>query len=289
MFKFQPLLRAHLQESTDYIRSLSDLKPQLGLILGSGFGAFAEKGLEEIHQSIPFKDIPHFLSTGVEGHEGKCVLGKIQNTPVAILQGRLHTYEGHTMQQVVFPLHTLISLGINTLLCTNAAGGLDEEMSPGDFMIIKDHINLMGDNPLRGSKWEEPFPDMSQAYNRKLIQKMIQSFQEGRIPFHEGTYCGMQGPCYETPAEIQFLRQINVKAVGMSTVPEIICAHHRGIPCAALSCITNLASGLSSHTLNHREVMETMEGSLHQFIDFVSRFVQLIYRDSPHSPKKQKQ
>ena len=276
MFQFNhPTLKSHIKESGDYIRSVFNLQPQLGLVLGSGFGAFIEKGFQ-VQATIDFKDIPHFLSTGVVGHKGKVILGKIQDVPTIALQGRLHCYEGYSMQQVVFPIYTMIGLGIEVLLCTNAAGGINQNMSPGDFMIINDHINLMGNNPLVGEKWEKPFLDISEAYNKKLIQKMIQAFEKENISVHEGVYCGMLGPCYESPAEIRFLRQVGANAVGMSTIPEIICAHHVGIRCAAISCITNLAAGLGHHKLDHKEVMETMQGSLEKFTCFLSRFAPLI-------------
>jgi len=273
------MLYGQLQEAVSYIRSVSHLKPKVGLILGSGLGAFVDD--LEIEQKIPYSEIPHFLPTSTEGHQGVLILGHIKDVPVAVLQGRVHYYEGHSMDRVVFPTRTLAMLGIRTLVLTNAAGGLEVNMKPGDFMIIKDHINLMGDNPLKGPNLKNlgpRFPDMTETYDHPLVEKMVEIMKTHNIPHHTGVYIGVSGPTYETPAEVRYLRMIGGNAVGMSTVPEAVAANHLGLRVAALSCITNQAAGLSSKKLSHAEVTETaklVEKPFRLFmVDFISHLSQ---------------
>lgn len=266
-----------LTETMKYIRSLSPAKPRVGVTLGSGLGSFVKE--LEVEQSIPYKDIPHFMPTTVEGHQGNLIFGKVGSQSVVILQGRNHYYEGHSMETVVFPTRTLALLGIESLVLTNSAGGFGETMQAGDFMIIEDHINLMGTNPLMGPNIKElgpRFPDMTEAYDKKLIEKMELAFQKQNTRYHKGIYCGVSGPTYETPAEVRYLKLVGGKAVGMSTVPEVIAANHLGLRVAALSCITNLAAGLSRQKLSHQEVTDTAKKVEQQFSSFLKDFIQAI-------------
>lgn len=264
----------NLQETTNYIRNQCAIKPKIGIVLGSGLGAFVKK--VNVACSIPYTELPYFEAPTVEGHSGRLILGDINGVPLAILQGRVHYYEGYTMEQVVYPMRTLALLGIEVAMLTNSAGGLDPKMSPGDFMVIEDHINMMGLNPLMGpniKKLGPRFPDMTEAYDKKLTAKMFEVLEKQKASYWRGTYCGVSGPTYETPAEVRFLQQIGGKAVGMSTVPESIAANHMGLRVCALSCITNLASGLSPTKLTHEEVTERAASVEERFSTFLSEFV----------------
>ncbi|MBS1969023.1 MAG: purine-nucleoside phosphorylase [Bdellovibrionales bacterium] len=266
-----------LTETVKYIRSISASKPRVGITLGSGLGAFVKE--LEVEHTIPYHEIPYFMPPTVEGHQGNLIFGKVGSQQVVVLQGRNHYYEGHNMETVVFPTRTLALLGIESLILTNSAGGFGETMQAGDFMIIEDHINLMGTNPLMGPNIKElgpRFPDMTEAYDKKLIEKMEQTFQKQNIRYHKGIYCGVSGPTYETPAEVRYLKLIGGKAVGMSTVPEVIAANHLGLRVAALSCITNLAAGISRQKLSHQEVTDTAKQVEKQFTGFLKEFVQSI-------------
>ncbi|MBT4760144.1 MAG: purine-nucleoside phosphorylase [Bdellovibrionaceae bacterium] len=246
-----------VNEACEYIKSKCKITPTLGLTLGSGLGSFAKE--INIEMAISYSDIPHFIPPTIEGHSGKLILGHIGKTPIAVLQGRVHFYEGHSMNQVVFPTRVLCALGVNTLILTNAAGGIGTNMKPGDFMIIEDHINMMGTNPLIGKNYEKfgtRFPDMSQVYDQKLIEHLEEDFVAAQIQFSKGIYCAMTGPSYESPAEIQFLKTIGASAVGMSTVPEAIAAKHMGKRVLGISCITNYAAGLSDDALSHDDVKD---------------------------------
>lgn len=264
----------HITESVSFIRSKSNLKPKVGVILGSGLGAFVNE--VTVQEKISFQEIPHFSPTTVEGHQGNLILGHLGSLPVALLQGRNHYYEGHSMEMVVHPTRTLAMLGIEVLILTNSAGGFGDTMQAGDFMIIEDHINLMGANPLMGPNIKElgpRFPDMTEAYDRKLIASMEKIFQKNNTKYHKGIYCGVSGPTYETPAEVRYLKMIGGKAVGMSTVPETIAANHLGLRVGALSCITNLAAGISRQKLTHQEVTETAKKVEAQFTSFLKEFI----------------
>lgn len=266
-----------LQETVSYIRTKTSAKPKIGVILGSGLGSFVKDVDVEI--TLPYKEIPHFSPPTVEGHSGNLIFGKIDGQAIVILQGRNHYYEGHSMESVVFPTRTLAMLGIETLILTNSAGGFGENMQAGDFMVIEDHINLMGTNPLMGPNIKElgpRFPDMTEAYDKRLVKIMEQVLQKQGTTYHKGIYCGVSGPTYETPAEVRYLKLIGGKAVGMSTVPESIAANHLGLRVAALSCITNLAAGISSQKLSHNEVTETAQRVEQQFCSFLREFVSAI-------------
>ncbi len=268
------LVQDLLAETVAYIRSQSALKPRIGLVLGSGLGAFVDR--VKIDAALPYDEIPSFVAPTVDGHKGRLILGHVENVPMAILQGRIHYYEGHTMEQVVYPTRTLAMLGIEVLILTNSAGGLDPAMSPGDFMVIEDHINLMGANPLMGPNLKNlgpRFPDMSEAYDRRLNEKLIAAMEAKGVKPWKGIYCGVSGPTYETPAEVRYLQMIGGKAVGMSTIPESIAANHLGLRVCAVSCISNLAAGLAKHRLSHDDVTSTARAVESRFSDFLHEFI----------------
>ncbi len=268
------MVQEKLQESVAYIRSVSPLKPKVGIILGSGLGAFAQD--VRVETRIPYEEIPNFAASATEQALGTLTLGRVGEVPVAVLQGRSHYYEGHSMGDVVFPTRTLAMLGIETLVLTNAAGGLEAHMQAGDFLIIRDHINLMGDNPLKGPNLKNlgpRFPDMSEPYDIHLVERMSQIMKDKNIRHHLGVYAGVSGPTFETPAEVKFLQVIGAQAVGMSTVPETIAANHLGLRVAALSCITNLATGIQRHRLSVEEVTETTRAAEKPFREFMADFI----------------
>jgi len=266
-----------LEASVAYIRSVcppTKLKPRVAIVLGSGLGSFVNN--VEVEAAIPYTEIPGFIPPSVDGHKGRLILGHVKGVPTAVLQGRIHFYEGHSMTTVAHPVRTAALLGCEIVMLTNSAGGLDSSMRPGDFMVIDDHINLMGDNPLKGPNIEEfgpRFPDMTEAYDRKLSAKMDEILKKMETKFFRGVYCGVSGPTYETPAEVRYLQQLGGKAVGMSTVPETIAANHLGLRVCALSCITNLAAGLSQNKLSHEEVTETARAVESKFGQFLVEFI----------------
>jgi purine-nucleoside phosphorylase len=243
-----------LQETLNVIRKKTLRAPKLGFVLGSGLASFADAVKDRVE--IPFSDLPHFARSSVEGHPGKLILGSLEGKEVAVLQGRLHAYEGHAFEQVIYPVRTLAALGVKQLVVTNAAGGLKRTMKPGDFMVIKDHINLTGDNPLRGPNWSggPRFVDMTEPYSKRLRSLIRASFRHEKARVHEGVYIGVMGPTYETASEISFYSKIGGGAVGMSTVADVIAARHAGIEVVGLSCITNLGTGLSRVKLSHDDV-----------------------------------
>ena len=239
------------------IRKLSRLRPRLALVLGSGFGQVLE-GME-IETRIPYAKLPGFPPVGVSGHAGELCLGRLANTPIVVLSGRAHYYEGHSMEGVTLAVRTLASLGIRDLLLTNAAGGVNRRFRAGDFMVLTDHINLMGVNPLRGPalKGLPRFVDLTEVYDPQLSRLLLAAARGQRVKVHRGVYLAVSGPSYETPAEIRAFARMGADAVGMSTVPEAIVARQCGLRVAALSCITNLAAGLSAAPLSHAEVLAT--------------------------------
>ncbi|MEP6925811.1 MAG: purine-nucleoside phosphorylase [Pyrinomonadaceae bacterium] len=245
------------QEAAEFIRGKFGDRIKIALVLGSGLGAFADE--IESAVKIHYAEIPHFARSTVEGHAGQLVLGKIGGAAVAVQQGRFHYYEGYSLEEVTFPMRVFGLLGIKTVILTNAAGSLNADFYPGSLMLIKDHINLMGVNPLRGRNDERfgaRFPDMSEVYSLDLQEKAIAEARAMDYVLRRGVYCALQGPCYETPAEIRMLREVGADAVGMSTVPESIVARHQNMQVLAISCISNLAAGMSEEKINHEEVME---------------------------------
>lgn len=260
-------LYARIMEAVGFIKKSCPLVPRVGVVLGSGLGKFADSIGSAI--ALAYADIPHFKAAGVAGHAGRLVLGKVGPVSVAVLKGRIHYYEGHDIGDVVFPVRVLAKLGIQSLLLTNAAGGINPEFRPGDLMVIRDHINMMGINPLRGVNDERlgpRFPDMSAAYDPAFQEFIAAALGEIGRPVRRGIYLALNGPSYETPAEIRMFAALGADAVGMSTVPEAICARHMGLRVAGISCITNLAAGLSAQPLSHQEVTETGERVKNDFI-----------------------
>ena len=247
-----------IKESTDFIEKIIKDKPYVGLILGSGLGGLADRIENPI--KIKYEDIPNFPVSTVEGHAGQLVIGKLGNQNVIAMQGRFHYYEGYDLEDVCFPVRVMISLGIKNLIVTNAAGGSNKNFKPGDLMIIKDHINFTGQNPLRGKNLDDLGPrflDMSYAYNKELIKIAEESGEQLNIDLKEGVYMWLTGPTYETPAEVRLANILGADAVGMSTVPEVIVANHEGVKVLGISCITNMAAGILDQPLNHEEVVAT--------------------------------
>ena len=247
-----------IDETVAAIRAKTSLKPAVGVVLGSGLGAFGDTldGLVK----VPYAELPHLPASGVVGHAGTFCFGHVNGVPVACMQGRIHLYEGHSVESVVHGVRTMARLGVRTVLLTNAAGGIDASWAPGDLMVISDHLNLTGTTPLLGPNDPElgaRFTDMSRAYDPALREALHEVAKAAKIPLREGIYAGLLGPTYETPAEVRMLRGLGANAVGMSTVPEVIVLRHQGVRVGAVSCITNLAAGIGSGLLDHKEVEET--------------------------------
>lgn len=256
-----------VNEAADAIRSAVPVVPQIGIVLGSGLGDFANAlGDATV---LPYDRLPHWPASRVIGHEGKLVVGTVRGRTIAALAGRCHLYEGHDCGTVTFAVRALGLLGVKTLILTNAAGGVNRGFSQGVLMAIDDHINLMGGNPLVGANDDRlgvRFPDMSEVYSSRMRRVADQAAKAIGLPLAHGVYAGLLGPSYETPAEIRYLRTIGADAVGMSTVPEAIAARHMGLEVLGLSCITNMAAGVLPQPLNHAEVMETARRIRGQFI-----------------------
>lgn len=258
------------------ILSATGLRPAVGIVLGSGFDCVQE--LVQPDAEIPYRALPGFNPSAVEGHRGRLVVGRLGNLPVFLLCGRCHFYEGHTLAAVTFPVRVLAACGIQALLLTNAAGGINPRFRPGDFMVLTDHLNFMGDNPLRG--WTDPkharFLDLSRVYDLELTECMRKAARRAKVRLHSGVYVAVAGPCYETPAEIRAFARLGADAVGMSTVPEAIVARHCSVRVAALSCITNPASGMSKALISHAEVLATGERVKTRATALFSQFAGLI-------------
>ena len=249
---------SQINAAADHIRSVTDLRPTVGLILGSGLGDFADT-LEDAVR-IPYAQIPHFPRPTAPGHSGTLVIGRKCGRTVAALQGRIHYYEGHSMQTITFPVRVLAALGVKDLVLTNAAGGVNFCFSPGDLMLISDHINYSGANPLIGENLDSfgpRFPDVSDLYTAALRTTIREKAALAGIRLREGVYVMYSGPNYETPAEIRMFRGFGADAVGMSTVPEALVAGHCGMRVVGISCITNMAAGVLPQKLSHQEVVET--------------------------------
>jgi purine-nucleoside phosphorylase len=243
-------------EAADYIRSKTSLRPKVALVLGSGLGAFADE-LED-RTILPYASIPHFPVSAAEGHAGNLVIGTVHNIPVAVMQGRVHYYEGHSMLRVTFPLRVFCRMGIKGVLLTNAAGGIGAQLTPGCLVVLSDHINLQGTNALIGPNEERfgpRFPDMTEAYAKDWRAIARAEGRRQGIQIFEGVYAAVPGPSYETPAEIRFLRMIGADVVGMSTVAEVVIARHCGMKVLAISVVTNMAAGILDQPINHAEVL----------------------------------
>lgn len=263
-----------LQNCMRCIREKTDFQPEVALILGSGLGDYAES--IDIRAEVSYQEIEGFPVSTVPGHKGRFVFGYVNQVPVVIMQGRVHYYEGYAMEDVVLPTRLMGMLGAKKLLLTNAAGGINFDFIPGDFMLITDHISSMVPSPLIGANLEElgpRFPDMSEVYSRRMGQVVRKEAKKLGIPLKEGVYIQLTGPAYETPAEIRMFRSLGADAVGMSTVCEAIAARHMGMEICGISCITNLAAGMSARELNHAEVQETADRVAKQFKELVTAVV----------------
>lgn len=256
------------------IRSRTTETPRIALVLGSGLGGFANDFEESV--SIPYEEITGFPRSTAEGHAGRLVIGKVEQVPVVAMQGRVHFYEGYTLEQVTFPIRVFHLLGIKTLILTNAAGGVNVQLTQGALMVLSDHLNLMGDNPLRGpndSRFGPRFPDMTTAYSPDLQEIVIEEARALEIEVRRGVYAALSGPSYETPSEIHMLRNLGADAVGMSTVPEVIVARQMDMEVLGISCITNLAAGITDEPINHEDVMATGHRVREAFTSLMRRVV----------------
>jgi purine-nucleoside phosphorylase len=260
-------LFARAESAAAFIQSQTQLRPKIGLVLGSGLGSFADDLTEAVR--IPYSQIPSFPRSTAIGHAGQLVIGKSGGVPVAVMQGRVHLYEGYSAAEVAFPTRVLGRMGIRELILTNAAGGINPAYGQGALVMLRDHINLQGQNPLTGTNDERfgpRFPDMTYTYSKHFREIALDEAKKLSIVPHEGVYAALAGPSYETPAEIRFLRTIGADLVGMSTVPEAIAARHMGIELLAISCVTNMAAGTTDQPLNHEEVLEVGRRVMGQFI-----------------------
>ena len=248
------------EAAAQLILQRTPLRPKIGLVLGSGLGAFADSLADATR--VPYSEIPSFPQSTAIGHAGRLVVGRAGDIPVAAMQGRVHLYEGYSAQEVAFPIRVFARMGIQAVILTNAAGGINLGYSQGALVLLSDHINLQGTNPLVGpndDRFGVRFPDMTQAYSRIYRQIAREEASNLNVTLHEGVYAALLGPSYETPAEIEYLRRIGADLVGMSTVAEVIAARHMGLNVLAISCVTNMAAGILDQPLSHAEVMETGE------------------------------
>jgi purine-nucleoside phosphorylase len=266
-----------LSAAAEWLRGRLPHPPLVGVILGSGLGDFAESVDERV--MIPYGDIPGFPASAVAGHSGTLVAGTVRDVPTVVLSGRVHYYEGHPMPAVVFPARVLGLLGCRTVIVTNAAGGIDRSFKSGNLMLIEDHINAFGTNPLVGANDEDlgpRFPDMSDSYRKDLRSLAVAVAKRQRIPLKHGVYVGVHGPSYETPAEIRAFRALGAHAIGMSTVPEVIALNQMGVGVLGISCITNMAAGVLKQKLDHREVLETTQRVKGDFVRLLTCLVQAL-------------
>jgi purine-nucleoside phosphorylase len=276
----QEFVRADV--AAKFIHTKTKLRPQIGLVLGSGLGAFANEIAGATR--IEYRNIPNFPRSTAIGHAGRMVIGKIADVPVAIMQGRVHLYEGYTPHEVIFPMRVMARMGISAVLLTNAAGGINTNFKQGCLVVLRDHINLQGTNPLIGPNDERfgpRFPDMTQVYWKPYQAAALQEGKRLGIEIAEGVYAAMSGPSYETPAEIRFLRTIGADLVGMSTVPETIAAAHMGIRVLGISCVTNMAAGILDQPITTEEVMETGERVKANFVALLRAAIPRMNKDLP--------
>ena len=261
-------------ESKSFVESKTDVKPTVGIILGSGLGPFAD--ILENAVRIPYSDIPHFAKSEAVGHANELVIGTIGGKNVVAMKGRFHYYEGFSLDQVTFPIRLMKALGVEKLIITNACGAVNTDFAPGDLMLITDHINLTANNPLMGPNNPElgvRFLDVSEVYNKGLRSKVIEVAKEQNVTLRQGVYAWWTGPTYETPAEIRMIRTLGADAVGMSTVPEALVARHAGIETVGISCLTNMACGILEQPLSHDEVIETAERVKSTFLNLVTEVI----------------
>jgi purine-nucleoside phosphorylase len=271
---------ARADRAAKFILSKTKLRPKIALVLGSGLGAFADDLTNATR--IPYQKIPGFASSTAIGHAGRLVIGKANGIAVAAMQGRVHLYEGYSAQEVTFPMRVFGRLGIRAAILTNAAGGINLAFNQGALVVIRDHINLQGTNPLIGPNDERfgpRFPDMTEAYAKPYREIALAEAKRLGIEVHEGVYAALSGPSYETPAEIRYLRTIGADLVGMSTVPEVIVARHMGIRVLGISCVTNMAAGILDRPLDHAEVLATTDRVKSQFIALLRAVIPRIASD----------
>lgn len=252
------MLHQKVTEAVNHIKSKTSHRPDIGLILGSGLGNYADEISDSVY--IPYEEIPNFPKSTVKSHAGRLVIGYSGGQCVCAMQGRVHFYEGYSMEEVTFPVRVMKELGCRSVIITNASGGINRQYHIGDFMLISDHINFMGTNPLVGSNhesWGVRFPDMTDGYCKDLMKLAEHVAREINQPVRKGIYIGVTGPSFETPAEIRFFERIGADAVGMSTVPEVIVANHMGMKVLGISCITNMAAGILNQKITSQEVIDT--------------------------------
>ena len=273
-------MRKNVRECLDYIRNITDFVPQAGLVLGSGLGGYADE-LSSIVCRIAYEDIPGFPISTVSGHAGEFVMGYAGNIPVVCMSGRVHYYEGYSPQEVVLPVRVMRAMGVEYLLLTNAAGGINENFAPGSLVLIKDHITLFVPNPLKADYDPEEgsrFPDMTEVYDHKLRQLVMEAAEKEGIPLESGVYCQLSGPSYETPAEIRLLRTLGADMVGMSTAMEAIAAKHAGMKVCGISLVSNMAAGIKKEALSHDEVKLIGAQSTPKFSRLVTAFARTLDR-----------
>lgn len=266
-----------IKETTGYIQQYVNFEPEIGIILGTGLGNLAND--IEVVKTVPYKDIPNFPVSTVQGHKGQLVFGYLGGKKVVAMQGRFHYYEGYTMQQVTFPVRVMNALGIKLLIVSNASGGMNPTFKTGDIMVITDHINHFGTNPLIGPNIDElgpRFPEMSEAYDRRYVKLAVEVAEECNIHLQKGVYIGVTGPTFETPAEYRFFHIAGADAVGMSTVPEVIVARHSGLPVFALSVITDLGGGPIAEKPTHEEVQQAANAAEPRMTLIIKKMVERI-------------
>lgn len=269
------------EHAAEFLLSKTGLRPKIAVVLGSGLGAFADELGDAAR--VAYSQIPAFPCSTAIGHAGQMVIGKAGDVPVAVMQGRVHLYEGYSAEQVAFPVRVLGRMGIRALIITNAAGGINTKYQQGALVVISDHINLQGQNPLVGANDERlgpRFPDMTEAYSKQYREIARVAAQRMGKTVHEGVYAGLLGPSYETPAEIRYLRTIGADLVGMSTIAEVIAARHMGIKVLAISCVTNMAAGILDQPLNHQEVLDTAERVKGDFVGLLREVLRGVAEDS---------
>jgi len=269
-----------LEETVAFVRQRTDLQPTVGVILGSGLGQLVDRMQDQV--AIDYRDLPHFPAPTVAGHAGRMVIGRIGGVVVVAMQGRFHFYEGHDMRTVAYPTAFMKQFGVRTLVVSNSAGGINRGFTPGDLMLITDHINLFATNPLMGLNDERlgpRFPDMTEAYSPRLIDIADSAVAELGMSFRRGVYAGLSGPCYETAAEIRYLERIGADAVGMSTVPEVIAARYLGLEVLGISCVTNMATGIATVKHAHEEVVRIANAASERFCAVVAATIEKLAED----------
>ncbi len=267
-------------QAVEYLKGQIPQPPQVAVVLGSGLGKLAD-AIEE-KTIVPYQAIPHWPRSTAPGHAGRLVWGALSGVAMVALQGRVHCYEGYSMAQVTFPIRVLASWGVKTLVVTNASGGINQDFQPGDLVLISDHINFMGANPLTGQNhapWGPRFPDMTYGYSPEVMDQAVKAAEAAGIALRRGVYIAFGGPSYETPAEIRMARAMGADLVGMSTVPEVIVANHMGLRVCGISCVANMAAGISGNRLSSQEVLAEMERASDRMIALISGLVERIGRN----------